>query len=64
MNRCAEAVQSWMGTAARIYEAEGMSHYIHSVWQHDVSYRSSVCPDVSVTIPVLFPHYTDRYEED
>lgn len=46
----------------RFYEGMGAPCYIHSFWQHEVSYQSRVVPGVSVTINVLMPHYTDRYE--
>jgi hypothetical protein len=64
MNRCLELLKGWDRDMAKFYAAQDAPRFIHSLWRHEVSYRSQVVPDVSVTIEILIPHYTDRYKEE
>ena len=61
-SRVAELIRLHDGNMRRFYAASGAPCFIHSFWRHEVSYQSKVVPGVSVTIDVLMPHYTDRWE--
>lgn len=61
-SRVAELYVSHDEAMRRMYAAMGAPCFIHSFVQHEVSYQSQAVPGVSVTIDVLLPHYTDRYD--
>jgi hypothetical protein len=53
-------LKGWDESTERLYRSLDAPRYIHSFWQHELSYQSRVVPGVSVTIDILIPHYTDR----
>jgi hypothetical protein len=57
----ADAIRSHTAAMERLYEGLDAPCFIHSFWPHDLTYQSQAVPGVSVTIPVLFPHFTDRW---
>lgn len=60
--RVVTLLRSHDGNMRRLYAGMDAPCFIHSFWRHEVSYQSQVVPGVSVTIDVLMPHYTDRWE--
>lgn len=62
MSRAVEALASLDEMTRRLYDAMDAPRFVHSYWRHELSFQSQSVPGVSLTIDVLFPHYTDRWE--
>lgn len=61
-SRCADLIDAHDHAMRALYAGMGAPCYVSAFVQHEVSYQSQAVPGVSVTIPILLPHYTDRYD--